>query len=106
MIVASLIALAAAQYRGEPKNAAILQEARYLSGDGSFGSAYSTDDGSEFKEETDASGNRKGQYSYVDPNGKKITVQYTAGTPSWQQDSFLILRPKKYDILCFIPILL
>ena len=80
LIVASLVALSQAQYRAvDSKNAAILQEARYLSGDGSFGSAYVQDDGSEFKEETDAEGTRKGQYSYVDPTGKKITVQYTAG---------------------------
>ena len=71
-------------YNVDPKNAAILNEARYLSGDGSFGSAYQQEDGVEFKEETDSEGNRKGQYSYYDPTGKKITVQYTAGKNGFQ----------------------
>jgi hypothetical protein len=48
-------------------------------GDGSFGSAYVQDDEVEFKEETQANGDRMGQYSYIDPTGKKITVQYTTG---------------------------
>lgn len=75
-----MIGITAGQHRSvDPRNAAILQEARYLSGDGSFGSAYVQEDGVEFKEETDNAGTRKGQYSYFDPNGKKITVQYTAG---------------------------
>jgi len=68
----------------DSKNAAILAEARYLSGDGSFGSAYVQEDGVEFKEETIGNGERKGQYSYVDPNGKKITVHYTAGKNGFQ----------------------
>lgn len=59
------MATVAAQRTVDPKNAAILAEARYLSGDGSFGSAYVQEDGVEFKEETDASGDRKGQYSYT-----------------------------------------
>jgi hypothetical protein len=82
----AVVAVASAQ-RGQyvdPKNAAILAEARYLSGDGSFGSAYVQEDGVEFKEETDTNGDRKGQYSYVDPNGKKISVQYTAGKNGFQ----------------------
>jgi hypothetical protein len=53
-------------------------------GDGSFGSAYVQDDGVEFKEETQANGDRKGQYSYIDPTGKKITVQYTTGKNGFQ----------------------
>jgi hypothetical protein len=68
----------------DPKNAAILAEARYLSGDGSFGAAYVQEDNTEFKEETAQDGERKGQYSYVDPNGKKITVHYTAGKNGFQ----------------------
>lgn len=79
------VAAVSAQRNGvDPKNAAILAEARYLSGDGSFGSAYVQEDGVEFKEETGQNGERKGQYSYVDPNGKKITVHYTAGKNGFQ----------------------
>jgi hypothetical protein len=68
----------------DPRNAAILQEARYLSGDGSAGAAYVQEDGIEFKEETDIDGNRKGQYSYYDPTGKLTTVHYTAGKNGFQ----------------------
>jgi len=82
---AAVVAAASAQRSGvDPKNAAILAEARYLSGDGSFGSAYVQEDNTEFKEETGQDGERKGQYSYVDPNGKKITVHYTAGKGGFQ----------------------
>jgi len=78
------VATASAQRNVDPRNAAILAEARYLQGDGSFGAAYVQEDGVEFKEETAANGDRKGQYSYIDPNGKKITVQYTAGKNGFQ----------------------
>jgi len=74
----SLVILAQGQGYRDSKNAKILQEARYLQG-GTHGSAYVQDDGTEFKEETDADGTRKGSYSYIDDTGKKITVQYTAG---------------------------
>jgi hypothetical protein len=43
-----------------------------------------TTDGVELKEETQANGDRKGQYSYIDPTGKKRTVQYTAGKYGFQ----------------------
>jgi len=61
------------------QNAAILTDARYLSNNGQFGAAYTQGDGVEFKEEADAEGNRRGSYSYVDPNGQRRTVSYTAG---------------------------
>lgn len=80
----AIVAAVSGQRGVDSRNAAILAEARYLQGDGSFGSAYVQEDGVEFKEETDANGDRKGQYSYVDPNGKKITVQYTAGKNGFQ----------------------
>lgn len=84
-ILLVVVAAVSAQRNGvDPKNAAILAEARYLSGDGSFGSAYVQEDGVEFKEETGQNGERKGQYSYVDPNGKKIVVHYTAGKNGFQ----------------------
>lgn len=75
----TLIALASAQYQKSSKDAAIVSEARYLAVDGKFGSAYKQEDGVEFKEESDVDGNRRGQYSYVDPNGVRRTVHYTAG---------------------------
>ncbi|XP_044590564.1 leucine-rich repeat extensin-like protein 3 [Cotesia glomerata] len=63
---------------------AIVSEARYLSGDGTFGAAYTQDDGVQFKEESDANGDRKGSYSYIDPNGQRRTVYYTAGKNGFQ----------------------
>lgn len=72
--------LAAGQhYNNDPKTAAIISEQRYLNGDGKFGSAYTQEDGINFKEETDADGTRRGAYSYIDPSGQKRTVSYTAG---------------------------
>lgn len=67
------------KYHGNPQTAAILSEQRYLSGDGKFGSAYSQEDGINFKEETDSDGTRHGSYSYIDPNGSRKTISYTAG---------------------------
>jgi len=64
--------------------AAILSDARYLAGDGTFGAAYSQEDGVEFKEESDVEGNRRGSYSYVDPTGQRRTVTYTAGKNGFQ----------------------
>ncbi|KAF4520511.1 hypothetical protein B566_EDAN004816 [Ephemera danica] len=40
---------------------------------------YRTDDGQQRSESVDGQGNVRGEYSYVDPNGKTITVRYTAG---------------------------
>ncbi|KAJ2951680.1 hypothetical protein O0L34_g13841 [Tuta absoluta] len=72
------------KYAGDPKTAAIVQEARYLSGNGAFGAAYQQEDGINFKEETDADGNRRGSYSYVDPSGQTKTVNYIAGKNGFQ----------------------
>ncbi|XP_031834403.1 cuticular protein 19 [Nomia melanderi] len=71
------------QYQS-PQQAAILSDARYLSGDGTFGASYSQEDGVEFKEESDVYGNRRGSYSYVDPTGQRRTVTYTAGKNGFQ----------------------
>lgn len=80
MLVSAIVALAAAQgYNRDPKHAAIISEQRYLSGNGQFGAAYQQEDGTNFKEETDEQGNRRGSYSYVDPDGKTRTVNYVAG---------------------------
>lgn len=67
------------QYNQDSKTAAIISEQRYLQGDGQFGAAYVQEDGIDFKEETDADGTRRGAYSYIDPNGQKRTISYTAG---------------------------
>ncbi|KYN06069.1 Endocuticle structural glycoprotein SgAbd-1, partial [Cyphomyrmex costatus] len=67
-----------------PRQTAILSDARYLAGDGTFGAAYSQEDGVEFKEESDIEGNRRGSYSYIDPTGQRRTVTYTAGKNGFQ----------------------
>merc|ERR1712098_567905 len=48
-------------------------------GDGKFGSAFAQEDGHAFKEESAGNNERIGQYSYIDENGKTITVKYSAG---------------------------
>lgn len=82
ILVSTLLVAASAQYNGynrDPKTVAILSEQRYQTGNGQFGSAYDQEDGTNFKEETDADGNRHGSYSYVDPNGERKTISYVAG---------------------------
>merc|ERR1711892_1594100 len=86
-IVASCLAAAACGQFVDPKNAKILKEQRFNAGDGRFGSAFAQEDGSVFREETTADGERVGQYSYIDNDGKTITVRYTAG-----KDGFRILE--------------
>merc|ERR1712112_162185 len=71
----------------DPKQAKILKEQRFNAGDGRFGSAYAQEDGVVFREETGPGGERIGQYSYIDQNGKTITVKYSAG-----KDGFKILE--------------
>lgn len=80
VLFSACVVLAASQqqYNQNPKTAAILREQRYLEGD-QFGSNYESEDGTNFKEETDADGTRHGSYSYIDPSGQKRTVSYTAG---------------------------
>ncbi|XP_044258607.1 DNA translocase FtsK-like [Tribolium madens] len=80
-------------YHGDPQTAAILNEQRYLSGDGKFGAQYSQEDGVQFKEESDADGTRRGTYSYVDPNGQRHTVSYTAGKHGFQATGDGIPQP-------------
>jgi hypothetical protein len=88
VLLSALAIAASAQHNGgyhsNPKTAAILTEQRYLSGDGKFGSAYTQEDGTDFKEETDSDGTRHGSYSYIDPSGQKRTVSYTAGKNGFQ----------------------
>jgi len=84
--ISCLVAVCAAQTI-DPKDAKILKEQRFNSGDGRAGSAFATEDGKIFREETNAQGERIGQYSYIDENGKTITVKYTAG-----KDGFRIIE--------------
>lgn len=78
MVVVIDVAIGQRNY-GDPRNAAIISEQRYLSGDGSFGAQYKQEDGVQFKEESLPDGSRRGTYSYVDPSGQTRTITYTAG---------------------------
>lgn len=86
-----LVVLGLTSCQESPRNAAILSDSRYLSGDGTFGASYKQEDGVEFKEESDEFGNRRGSYSYIDPNGERRTVTYTAGKNGFQVNFFTIL---------------
>jgi len=87
LVAASCLVAAACGQFVEPKNAKILKEQRFNAGDGRFGSAFAQEDGTVYREETTADGERIGQYSYIDNDGKTITVRYTAG-----KDGFRILE--------------
>merc|ERR1712152_112360 len=63
------------------------KEQRFNAGDGRHGAAFAQEDGTVFREETSIDGERIGQYSYIDNDGKTITVRYTAG-----KDGFRILE--------------
>ena len=75
------------QYASDAKQAKILKEQRFNAGDGRFGSAFAAEDGTVFREETGANGERIGQYSYIGQDGNTITVKYSAG-----KDGFRILE--------------
>merc|ERR1711970_373513 len=66
-------------FTGDPSLARILQEQRFNMGDGKFGAAFAQEDGVAFKEGSSGNNERIGQYSYIDENGKTITVKYSAG---------------------------
>merc|ERR1712172_354423 len=87
VVLVSCLAAAACGQNLEAKDAKILKEQRFDAGDGRFGSAFAQEDGTVFREETTADGERIGQYSYIDENGETITVRYTAG-----KDGFRILE--------------
>merc|ERR1712106_99865 len=86
IFIVSASATPTAQFQRDSSNARILQEQRFNSGGGRFGSAYAQDDGSVFREESTGGNNRLGQYSYVGDDGKTYTVRYSAGV-----DGFRIL---------------
>ena len=85
-VTASCLLAAACGQLIDPKDAKILKEQRFDAGDGRFGSAFAQEDGTVFREETGADGERVGQYSYIGQDGNTITVRYTAG-----KDGFRIL---------------
>lgn len=78
LLSACVVFATSQQYHQSPQTAAIISEQRYLAGN-QFGATYDTEDGTNFKEETDADGTRHGSYSYIDPTGQKRTISYTAG---------------------------
>merc|ERR1711942_268149 len=84
--VALLCGCSLAQFQGDASLAKILQEQRFNAGKGAFGSAFAQEDGVVYREESKGNNERIGQYSYTAPNGKQITVKYSAGI-----DGFRIL---------------
>merc|ERR1711963_511558 len=86
-VAASCLVAAACGQFVDPKNAKILKEQRFNAGDGRHGAAFAQEDGTVFREETTSDGERIGQYSYIDQDGKTITVRYSAG-----KDGFRILE--------------
>jgi len=87
MVVIACVAGLCLGQNVDPKDAKILKEQRFNAGDGRAGAAFATEDGQIFREETDANGNRIGQYSYIGENGQVFTVKYSAG-----KDGFRILE--------------
>jgi len=87
MIVIACVASACLGQTVQDKDAKILKEQRFNAGDGRTGAAFATENGQVFREETDANGNRIGQYSYIGDNGEVFTVKYSAG-----KDGFKILE--------------
>lgn len=65
----------------------IIMHKQALGQDGSFKYAFAADNGLQQGETISPDGTRIGSYSYVDPNGKKISVKYSAG-----KDGFRILE--------------
>lgn len=66
---------------------AILMHKQALGQDGSFNYAFSAENGLQQGESINPDGSRTGSYSYVDPNGKTISLRYTAG-----KDGFRVLE--------------
>merc|ERR1712029_467282 len=87
LLIASCLSASVLGQNIDAKNAKILKEQRFDAGDGRFGAAFAQEDGTVFREETTSDGERIGQYSYIDQDGKTITVRYSAG-----KDGFRILE--------------
>jgi len=86
-VITSCLATAALTQYIDPEKAKILKEQRFNAGDGRFGAAYAQEDGTVYREETSADGERVGQYSYIGQDGKSVVVKYSAG-----KDGFKILE--------------
>ncbi|XP_018331454.1 uncharacterized protein LOC108741232 isoform X2 [Agrilus planipennis] len=65
----------------------IISHKQALNHDGNFKYAFAAENGLAQGESIAPDGSRTGGYTYVDPNGKKISVKYTAG-----KDGFKILE--------------
>lgn len=65
----------------------ILMHKQALQQDGGFQYAFAADNGLRQGESIRPDGSRTGAYSYTDPDGKEITVKYTAG-----KDGFRIIQ--------------
>jgi len=85
-VVFSVAVAAALGQITDERDAKILKEQRFNNGDGRAGAAFATENEILFREESDESGNRLGQYSYIGDDGKTYTVKYSAG-----KDGFRIL---------------
>lgn len=70
-----------------PKLPVILMHKQALQEDGGFQYAFAADNGLRQGESIRPDGSRTGAYSYTDPNGKEISVKYTAG-----KDGFRIIQ--------------
>lgn len=66
---------------------AILMHKQALQEDGGFQYAFAADNGLRQGESIRPDGSRTGAYSYTDPDGKEISVKYTAG-----KDGFRIIQ--------------
>ncbi|XP_063223245.1 uncharacterized protein LOC134531462 [Bacillus rossius redtenbacheri] len=71
----------------QQQHAAILSHRQGQSSDGAVNYNFATDHGLQQGETINPDGSRSGSYSYLDPNGKKISVKYSAG-----KDGFRILE--------------
>jgi len=87
VVFACAVAASLGQQITDERDAKTLREQRFNNGDGRAGSAFATENQINFREETDANGNRLGQYSYLGDDGKVFTVKYSAG-----KDGFRILE--------------
>lgn len=65
----------------------ILSHKQALGHDGSFNYAFNADNGIQQGESISPDGSRQGSYSYVDPNGKTVSLKYIAG-----KDGFRVLE--------------
>jgi len=86
-ILALVVILCQTSSQFNHKAAKTVREQRFNAGDGRFGSAYIQEDGTVYKEESSADGERIGEYSYIDSNGEVVKVRYSAG-----KDGFRILE--------------